>query len=157
MWQSITSTLISEFSDLPDAAQVTRIVLRLALAAALGGVLGYERERQGKAAGVRTHMLVALGAALFVLVPQQAGVSEADMTRVIQGVVAGIGFLGAGSIIKGNDEDNVKGLTTAAGIWLTAAIGIACGIGREATAVLSALLAFAILALVPHLTRFRDN
>jgi len=157
MWQSITSTLISEFSDLPDAAQVTRIVLRLALAAALGGVLGYERERQGKAAGVRTHMLVALGAALFVLVPQQAGVSDADMTRVIQGVVAGIGFLGAGSIIKGNDEDTVKGLTTAAGIWLTAAIGIACGLGREATAVLSAALALGILSLVPHLGKVRDS
>ena len=157
MWQQISDTLIAEFSDLPDAAQVTRIVLRLLIAAALGGVLGYERERQGKAAGVRTHMLVALGAALFVLVPQQAGVSGADMTRVIQGVVAGIGFLGAGSIIKGNDEDNVKGLTTAAGIWLTAAIGIACGIGREATAVLSALLALAILSLVPHLGKVRDS
>ena len=157
MWQDITETLASEFSDLPDAGQVTRIVLRLVIAAILGGVLGYERERQGKAAGVRTHMLVALGAALFVLVPQQAGVSGADMTRVIQGVVAGIGFLGAGSIIKGNDEDNVKGLTTAAGIWLTAAIGIACGIGREATAVLSALLALAILSLVPHLGKVRDS
>ena len=157
MWQQISDTLVSEFSDLPDATQVTRIVLRLVIAAALGGVLGYERERQGKAAGVRTHMLVALGAALFVLVPQQAGVSEADMTRVIQGVVAGIGFLGAGSIIKGNDEDTVKGLTTAAGIWLTAAIGIACGLGREATAVLSAALALGILSLVPHLGQVRDN
>ena len=157
MWQDISSTLLSEFSDLPDAAQVTRIVLRLSIAALLGGVLGYERERQGKAAGVRTHMLVALGAALFVLVPQQAGVADADMTRVIQGVVAGIGFLGAGSIIKNSDEDSVKGLTTAAGIWLTAAIGIACGLGREATAVLSAVLALAILSLVPHLGKVRDN
>ena len=157
MWETITDTLISEFSDVPDASQVTRIVLRLVLAALLGGILGYERERQGKAAGVRTHMLVALGAALFVLVPKEAGVSGADMTRVIQGVVAGVGFLGAGAIIKGGAEESVKGLTTAAGIWLTAAIGIACGLGREATAVLSALLAFAILALVPHLPRFRDN
>ena len=157
MWEAITETLAAEFSDLPDAGQVTRIVLRLVIAAALGGILGYERERQGKAAGVRTHMLVALGAALFVLVPQQAGVSSADMTRVIQGVVAGVGFLGAGAIIKGGAEESVKGLTTAAGIWLTAAIGIACGLGRESTAVLSAVLAFAILALVPHLTRFRDN
>lgn len=157
MWDDITDTLVAEFSDLPDVSQVTRIVLRLVIAAALGGLLGYERERQGKAAGVRTHMLVALGAALFVLVPQQAGVSSADMTRVIQGVVAGIGFLGAGAIIKGSAEESVKGLTTAAGIWLTAAIGIACGLGRESTAVLSALLAFAILALVPHLIRFRDN
>ena len=157
MWEEITVTVVSEFSDLPDVGQVTRIVLRLFIAAALGGLLGYERERQGKAAGVRTHMLVALGAALFVLVPQQAGVESADMTRVIQGVVAGIGFLGAGAIIKGSAEESVKGLTTAAGIWLTAAIGIACGLGRESTAVLSALLAFAILALVPRLTRLRDN
>jgi len=157
MWEEITQTMVAEFSDLPDAGQVTRIVLRLVIAAALGGLLGYERERQGKAAGVRTHMLVALGAALFVLVPQQAGVESADMTRVIQGVVAGIGFLGAGAIIKGSAEESVKGLTTAAGIWLTAAIGIACGLGRESTAILSALLAFAILALVPHLTRLRDN
>ena len=157
MWETISGTLVSEFSDVPDAGQVTRIVLRLVLAALLGGILGYEREMQGKAAGVRTHMLVALGAALFVLVPKEAGVSGADMTRVIQGVVAGVGFLGAGAIIKGGAEESVKGLTTAAGIWLTAAIGIACGLGRESTAVLSALLAFAILALVPHLTRLRDN
>jgi putative Mg2+ transporter-C (MgtC) family protein len=157
MWETISDTLISEFSDVPDASQVTRIVLRLVIAALLGGLLGYERERHGKAAGVRTHMLVALGAALFVLVPKEAGVSGADLTRVIQGIVAGIGFLGAGAIIKGSAEESVKGLTTAAGIWLTAAIGIACGLGRESTAVLSALLAFVILALVPHLTRLRDS
>jgi putative Mg2+ transporter-C (MgtC) family protein len=157
MWSAVIDTVVGEFADVPDAAQVTRIVLRLALAAALGGILGYERERQGKAAGVRTHMLVALGAALFVLVPQQAGVEGGDMTRVIQGVVVGIGFLGAGSIIKGGAEEDVKGLTTAAGIWLTAAIGIACGLGRESTAVLSAALALAILSLVPHLGRVRDN
>src|SRR5688572_22854785 len=70
---AVLQTLQSEFSDLPDAAQVTRILLRLSMAALLGGVLGYERERHGKAAGVRTHMLVAMGAALFVLVPQQGG------------------------------------------------------------------------------------
>ena len=157
MWETVSDTLVSEFSDVPDAGQVTRIVLRLVLAALLGGILGYERERHGKAAGVRTHMLVALGAALFVLVPKEAGVSGADLTRVIQGIVAGIGFLGAGAIIKGSAEESVKGLTTAAGIWLTAAIGIACGLGRESTAVLSALLAFVILALVPHLTRLRDS
>lgn len=157
MWQAIVDTVVHEFSDIPDLPQVTRIVLRLTLAAFLGGLLGYEREMQGKAAGVRTHMLVSLGAALFVLVPEQVGTGEADLTRVIQGVVAGVGFLGAGSIIKGSAEDSVKGLTTAAGIWLTAAIGVACGLGREATALLSALLAFAILSLVPHLVRVRDS
>ena len=155
LWQEVAGTVIAEFSDVPDAAQVTRITLRLLLAALLGGLLGWERERKGKAAGVRTHMLVAMGAALFVLVPQQAGVSTADLTRVMQGLVTGIGFLGAGAIVKGRNssEESVQGLTTAAGIWTTAAIGVAAGMGREATALLSALLALAVLALVPHVVR----
>jgi putative Mg2+ transporter-C (MgtC) family protein len=131
--------------------QITRILTRLTLAAVLGGVLGYEREHQGKAAGIRTHMLVAMGAALFVLVPQQAGMTIADMSRVIQGIVTGIGFLGAGAIIKNRSEENVQGLTTAAGVWLTAAIGIACGLGRESTAILSTLLALIVLAVAPRL------
>ncbi len=148
-WQVIGQTVASEFSDVPDLAQATRIVLRLMLAALLGGLLGMERENKGKAAGVRTHMLVAMGAALFVLIPQQAGILPADLSRVIQGVVAGIGFLCAGSILKSEDEDRVRGLTTAAGMWLTAAIGMAAGLGREATAVISTLLALVILSLVP--------
>ncbi|MGE0330368.1 MAG: MgtC/SapB family protein [Ramlibacter sp.] len=148
-WQVIGQTVASEFSDVPDLAQATRIVLRLLLAALLGGLLGLERENKGKAAGVRTHMLVAMGAALFVLIPQQAGILPADLSRVIQGVVAGIGFLCAGSILKSEDEDRVRGLTTAAGMWLTAAIGMAAGLGREATAVISTVLALVILSLVP--------
>jgi putative Mg2+ transporter-C (MgtC) family protein len=146
VWRAVAE----DFSDLPSAAQVTRITLRLCIAAMLGGALGYEREKAGKAAGVRTHMLVALGAALFVLIPQQAGASEADLTRVVQGLVAGIGFLGAGAIVKGSSDESVKGLTTAAGIWLTAAIGVACGLGRESSAILSTALALAILSMVPH-------
>lgn len=153
----IAETLRAEFSDVPDVPQITRIVLRLLIAALLGGVLGYERERQGKAAGIRTHMLVAMGAALFVLVPQQGGMDIADMSRVIQGVVAGVGFLGAGAIIKQQTPENVQGLTTAAGVWMTAAIGIACGLGRESTAVLSALLALGILNLVPRWLGRRDG
>lgn len=148
-WQQVWGTAREEFSDLPDAAQVARVVLRLLIAAMLGGVLGYEREKKGKPAGVRTHMLVAIGAALFVLIPQQAGVSERDMTRVLQGLVAGVGFLGAGAIIRGGDNGEVKGLTTAAGIWLTAAIGMAAGMGREATAILCTVLAFAVLSIFP--------
>jgi putative Mg2+ transporter-C (MgtC) family protein len=151
MWDRIVNTLGEEFSGATEVEQITRILVRLLMAALLGGVLGYEREQQGKAAGIRTHMLVALGAALFVLVPQQAGMQVADMSRVIQGVVAGIGFLGAGAIIKKQSEENVQGLTTAAGVWMTAAIGVACGLGRESTAVLSTLLALAVLALVPKL------
>lgn len=156
-WQRIADTVASEFSDLPDIEQATRVMLRLLLAALLGGLLGIEREQKGKAAGVRTHMLVAMGAALFVLVSQQAGMLTADVSRVIQGIIAGVGFLGAGTILKGNDEDKVKGLTTAAGIWLTAAIGVAAGMGREATAVLSTLLALGVLTLMPYLMRLIEK
>lgn len=148
-WQEIGATLQEEFSDLPSVSQVVRVVLRLVLAAVLGGALGFEREQKGKSAGLRTHMLVAIGSALFVFIPEQVGVKVADMSRVLQGVIAGVGFLGAGTIIKGKEEENVKGLTTAAGIWLTAAIGVAAGMGREASAVLSTVLALIILALVP--------
>ena len=150
-WDRILQTLAAEFSDLTDVEQLTRLLVRLLLAALLGGALGYEREHKGKAAGIRTHMLVAMGAALFVLVPQQAGMQVADMSRVIQGVVAGIGFLGAGAIIKHGSEEQVQGLTTAAGVWMTAAIGLACGLGRELTALISTVLALGVLALVPRL------
>ena len=151
MWNRIVDTVLAEFSDATDVEQVTRILTRLLLAAVLGGVLGYERERRGKPAGIRTHMLVSMGAALFVLVPQQGGMVVADLSRVIQGIVTGIGFLGAGAIIKHRSEEEVQGLTTAAGVWMTAAIGIACGLGRESTALLSTLLALIVLAAVPKL------
>lgn len=150
MWEKVTETLVEEFSSLPDAAEVTRVMVRLLLAALLGGMVGYEREHKGKAAGLRTHMLVAMGAALFVLVPERDGMHIADMSRVIQGVVTGVGFLGAGAIIKRESEEQVQGLTTAAGIWMTAAIGVACGLGREAVALLATLLALAILMLLPR-------
>lgn len=148
-WSQVASTLAAEFSDVPDATQLTRIVVRLGMAGLLGGLLGWEREHAGKAAGVRTHMLVAMGAALFVLVAQQVGIAPADNSRVLQGVIAGVGFLGAGTILKGDAESQVKGLTTAAGIWLTAAIGVAAGLGREATALLSTLLALLVLWAMP--------
>ena len=157
LWQKITDTVASEFSDISDVEQATRMFVRLLLAAVLGGLLGIEREQHGKDAGVRTHMLVAMGAALFVLVSQQSGMPNADLSRVVQGVIAGVGFLGAGAILKLDGEERVKGLTTAAGIWLTAAIGVAAGMGREATAVLSTLLTLAIFALVPKLVRLMDK
>ncbi|MEN3291485.1 MAG: putative Mg2+ transporter-C (MgtC) family protein [Burkholderiales bacterium] len=144
----VLDTLRQEFSDLPDVAQVTRVCVRLLVAVILGGLLGYERETKGTAAGLRTHMLVALGAALFVLVPIQAGMSVPDMSRVLQGVVSGIGFLGAGAIIKLSQDREIRGVTTAASIWLTAAIGIAAGMGMEMTAILSTVLALIILALL---------
>jgi putative Mg2+ transporter-C (MgtC) family protein len=147
VWGTIWNTIEEEFSDLPDTEQVTRVAVRLLVAVALGAVLGYERELRGTAAGLRTHMLVALGSALFVLVPLQAGIHVSDISRVLQGVISGIGFLGAGAIIKLSQDREIIGLTTAASVWLTAAIGIAAGMGREATAVLSTALALFILLL----------
>ncbi|MES2941265.1 MAG: MgtC/SapB family protein [Pseudomonadota bacterium] len=156
-WSQITQTVAEEFSDLDDITQATRLILRLTVAAVLGGLLGIEREHKGKAAGIRTHMMVAMGSALFVLVSQQAGIIATDMSRVVQGLIAGIGFLGAGTILKGQDEEKVQGLTTAAGIWMTAAIGMAAGLGLEVTAVLSTLLALAILSLMPMMISWIDK
>lgn len=150
LWQQISSTIVAEFSDIKDVTEITRISVRLLMAALLGGILGFEREQRGKAAGIRTHMLVAIGAALFVLIPQEAGISDEEISRVMQGVISGIGFLGAGAIIKGSDEKHLKGLTTAAGIWLTAAIGVAAGLGREASAILCTLLALAVFLVMPR-------
>lgn len=144
-------TIVQEFSDIPDAEQATRIVLRLAMAILLGAAIGYEREIKGKAAGLRTHMLVSLGAAIFVLAPLQIGMEIADASRVLQGVIAGIGFLGAGAIIKHSGSQEIKGLTTAASIWVAAAVGIAAGMGLEATAVVSTLAALFILAIVKRI------
>jgi putative Mg2+ transporter-C (MgtC) family protein len=157
MGEQITAMLVEEFSDIPDIGEATRIMLRLVLAALLGGLLGIERESKGKAAGVRTHMLVSMGAAMFVLASQQAGIDPADMSRVLQGVIAGVGFLGAGTILKGDAESQVKGLTTAAGIWMTAAIGVAAGMGKEATAVLATLLTLAIMASLPLIARIFER
>jgi putative Mg2+ transporter-C (MgtC) family protein len=155
--QRIGDTIAQEFSDLPDVEGMTRLVVRMLLAGLLGGLLGLQREQSGKAAGVRTHMLVAMGAALFVLVPQQSGVEPGDLSRVLQGVIAGVGFLCAGTILKTQDEEDVKGLTTAAGIWMTAAIGIAAGLGREATAVVSTVLALGVLSLEGPVRKLMDK
>lgn len=156
VWQQISTTVVAEFSDIKDVGELTTITIRLLMAAILGGVLGFEREQRGKAAGIKTHMLVAVGSALFVLIPQQAGLSEAELSRVVQGVIAGIGFLGAGSIVKGHDEKDLKGLTTAAGIWLTAAIGVAAGLGRESSAIVCTLLALIILLIMPKVIELFD-
>ena len=147
-WVQAWMAIQEEFSDLGNAGDITRVCVRLTVAVALGAMLGYERESVGASAGLRTHMLVSLGSALFVLIPLQAGMEVNDVSRVLQGVTAGVGFLGAGAILKSQSENQITGLTTAAGVWLTAAIGVAAGMGREATAVLSALFALAILSLL---------
>ena len=157
MWDTIFATVRGEFSDLNDVTQLTQTVMRLLLATALGACLGYERETKSSTAGLRTHMMVALGVALIVVAAQGSGMEPADMSRVLQGIFAGIGFLGAGAIIK--QQEQVKGLTTAASIWATAAIAVAVGLGREATAILATVLALAILSLLLRIERrlIRDN
>jgi len=152
-WDTIRGTIADEFSDLADVGQLTRLVVRLLLAVVLGGVLGLQRERQGKDAGIRTHMLVAASAALVVLLPIEMGMSHEALSRVLQGLLAGVGFLCAGSILKMSNEEHVRGLTTAAGIWMTTAIGIAAGLGRGVTAVLTTLLVLGVLALEGPLRR----
>lgn len=117
-------------------ATYMELTIRLTLALLLGGAIGIEREYRAKEAGFRTHFLVALGSALFCLVSQFGfGVDLKDSSRVAAQVVSGIGFLGAGTIIF--LKNVVRGLTTAAGLWVTAAIGLACGTGMYLAAVLT--------------------
>lgn len=143
------SILIEEFtSGLPDASELIRVTLRLLFAMILGGIIGLEREKNDKPAGVRTHMLVAMGSALLVLAPLELGVSLNEIGRIIQGVAAGIGFIGAGAIIKQTQNEEVLGLTTAAGIWLTAGIGVAVGLGSLGIAALSVALTWLTLAVI---------
>ena len=136
---------VEDLFYLPDGPQMLRVIVRVLAAAALGALLGAERERAGKPAGLRTHMLVALGAALFVLFPAEAGMEVADLSRVIQGVATGIGFIGAGTILKRAESDQVEGLTTAASIWLTGAIGMSVGAGQLWLSVICTLTAWVIL------------
>ena len=146
----LSQTLAAELA-LPDPATATVIVARLLVAIVLGGMLGLEREAKGRAAGLRTHILVCIGSALFVMAPLLAGVSQADVTRVMQGIVSGIGFLGAGAILKLDHEERVQGLTTAAGIWAAAAIGMAVGMGMHLLALASTVAALLVVSLLPRL------
>jgi len=132
---------------LPDARQLTRVIVRLIAATLLGAVVGTEREIAGKPAGLRTHMLVSLGTAVFVLTGSSIGMSEEGVSRIIQGITTGIGFLGAGAILKISEERDIQGLTTAAGIWMTAAIGMAVGVGSLGVALLSTLLTLIVLGV----------
>ncbi|MCI0463146.1 MAG: MgtC/SapB family protein [Gemmataceae bacterium] len=153
MGKGLGEALAHDFEDLLDLERLAIIFVRLLFAALLGGLLGYQRERAGKAAGMRTHMLVAVGAAFFMLVPQLEGMQISDLSRVLQGITAGIGFLGAGAILKLTDERKIRGLTTAAGIWMTAAVGVAAGVGRLGSAILAALLAFVVMDFLYRLDR----
>ena len=129
------------------------IVLRLIVAIILGGVIGWERESVGKAAGIRTHAFVAMGAALFIalgdLVIRDFQVYgeqvRFDPLRLIEAIVAAIGFIGVGTIFLSRERDQVQGLTTAASLWVTAAVGIAVGLEHYLLAVASTALGFLVL------------
>ena len=139
-WEELTS-------GLPDARQLVHTIIRLMAATLLGAIVGMQREKAGKPAGLRTHMLVCVGTAVFVLACSGVGMNPDGLSRVIQGIVTGIGFIGAGSILKLNEERDIQGLTTAAGVWMTAAIGVAVGLGSLGVALLSTLFTLIILAL----------
>jgi putative Mg2+ transporter-C (MgtC) family protein len=138
-----------EFFIIPDVPQLATICARLLASVLLGALIGVERQSFGKPAGLRTHMLVALGATLFVLVPAEVSrVESGDVGRAIQGVAAGIGFIGAGTIMKVAEREEVTGLTTAAGIWLTAGLGIAVAIGPLWIAAVAAFAGWLILSVL---------
>lgn len=142
-------TLIDELtSGISNAEEATRVVIRLLAAMLLGAVVGWQRERSGKPAGLRTHMLVAMGSALFVIGCSAAEMSMDALSRVIQGIATGIGFIGAGAILKREEEREIEGLTTAAGLWMTAAAGVAVGLGQLGLALLSMILTWVILEVV---------
>ena len=152
----VIAVLRDELSDFGDPVRLTRAVVRLMFAMALGACVGWEREKSGAVAGLRTHMLVALGVALMIIAAQQSGVSTADLSRVLQGIFAGVGFVGAAAIIRPRDDDHVRGVTTAASIWATAAIAAAAGLGRVATGIMAMLCTVAILAWLRRVERKRS-
>ena len=135
-------------------SEFAEMVLRLALAGALGGIIGAEREYRGKVAGTRTHLLVALGSALMLLVSQHGFGDQGDPGRVAAQIVSGIGFIGAGAIMV--DRQSVHGLTTAAGIWVAAGIGMATAAGLYGLALATTALALIGLEVFGILL-FRDR
>jgi putative Mg2+ transporter-C (MgtC) family protein len=138
---------LNDFTRLtPDIHQLVRITLRLLVAVGIGTVIGLQREITHKPAGLRTHMLVGLGTALLLVSASEAGMGASELSRIIQGMIAGIGFLGGGAILKLTAEREIHGLTTAAGVWMTAAASAAAGLGQITVALLGT--SFALLILI---------
>jgi putative Mg2+ transporter-C (MgtC) family protein len=148
---------------LEQGVSASVIAVRIALAALLGALLGWEREARDKPAGLRTHMLVSIGSATFTLLGFETtaelsdhageGHEGVDPTRIIQGIVGGLGFLGAGSIIKARGSEDVMGLTTAASVWFTGALGVACGMGAYLLALISAVLGLVVLSVLGRVSK----
>jgi putative Mg2+ transporter-C (MgtC) family protein len=140
LWHELTA-------GMADRGHLAIVLIRTITAVLLGGIVGIQREKVGKPAGLRTHMLVCLGTAVVVLACSGGGMDMDGLSRVIQGIVTGIGFIGAGTILKLTQEREIQGLTTAAGLWMTAAIGVACGLGTLGLAVIATVLTVIVLAL----------
>jgi putative Mg2+ transporter-C (MgtC) family protein len=140
---------------LPEATDLARLAWRLGSAAVLGGLIGLEREWMRKPAGLRTHTTVALASAAFILIAIEMGIT--DLSPVIQGVAAGVGFLGAGTILKRSDGEDIQGLTTAATIWLTAALGVAAGSGHTTIAAICVIAAWGLLTFLSGVERLLER
>lgn len=140
LWSELTG-------GIPDGQHFTIILLRLFTATLLGAAIGFERQRAGKAAGLRTHILVTAGTTLFIVAGISSGMrpNSDAISRVIQGIITGIGFVGAGSILKRETDKNIQGVTTSAGIWMTAAIGVTVGLGALGLAMIAAVLSLIVL------------
>ena len=140
LWHELTA-------GMADRGHLAIVLIRTITAVLLGGIVGIQREKVGKPAGLRTHMLVCLGTAVVVLGCSGIGMDMDGLSRVIQGIVTGIGFIGAGTILKLTDQREIQGLTTAAGLWMTAAIGVAVGLGALGIAVIATVLMVIVLSL----------
>ena len=140
LWQELTN-------GLHDSEQLAHVFIRLLAATLCGGLIGVQRESTRKPAGLRTHVLVSVATAAFIIACAASGMSADALSRVIQGIVTGIGFIGAGSILKLSHEHAIKGLTTAASVWMSAAIGVTVGLGALGIALMLTALALIILSL----------
>ncbi|NOT48189.1 MAG: MgtC/SapB family protein [Acidobacteria bacterium] len=139
-----------------DRRQLIQVIVRMISSVLIASIIGFQREAARKSAGLRTHILVSLGSTIFVIGCIGAGMREDAISRVIQGIITGIGFIGAGTIIK--RETNIKGLTTSAGLWATCAIGVIVGLGELGIALIAAVLIFLVLTIVRRIEdRYLEN
>jgi putative Mg2+ transporter-C (MgtC) family protein len=149
----LSSALEEITRSVPDTSVLVRVTLRLVAALFIGTAVGLQRELTHKPAGLRTHMLVGLGTALFVVGAAESGMHADSLSRVVQGLATGIGFLGGGAILKLTSEREIHGLTTAAGIWMTAAASAAAALGQIAVALIGTLLGLLVLVVVRKLEK----
>lgn len=141
----------NEIVGVPSWDLALQVVVRLLIAALLGGSIGLERLLKGKPAGLRTQMLVCMGSALVLIVARLDGIPLNEIARIISGILTGVGFIGGGVILKIKQDREIRGVTTAASIWTTAAIGIAVGLGEVWIAVVSMIVVWVILSVLGYL------